>query len=95
MQAETFPAEEEGGTPRFYNDLSFEERTKLLKDRLKKYCQKVRISGVEGMAVRPLAVDTAQLCTCLTTAMDRLMEEKRQAGVSQRKKHFDVGAMRA
>jgi hypothetical protein len=42
LQTETFPAEEAGGTPRFYTDLSFEERTKLLRDRLKKYCQKAR-----------------------------------------------------
>ncbi len=42
LQTETFPAEEAGGTPRFYTDLSFEERNKLLRDRLKKYCQKAR-----------------------------------------------------
>jgi DNA polymerase epsilon subunit 1 len=42
LQTETFSAEEAGGTPRFYTDLSFEERSKLLRDRLKKYCQKVR-----------------------------------------------------
>lgn len=41
-QAESFPAAEEGGAPRFYTDLPYEERDKILKDRLKKYCQKVR-----------------------------------------------------
>ena len=41
LQAETFPAAEEGGPPRLYMDMSFEERDKLLKTRLKKYCQKV------------------------------------------------------
>ena len=42
VQAETFPAAGEGGPPRFYADLEKEEKDKLLKDRLKKYCQKVR-----------------------------------------------------
>lgn len=41
LQAETFPAAEEGGPPRLYQELPFEERDKALKDRLKKYCQKV------------------------------------------------------
>lgn len=42
QQAETFPAAEEGGAPRLYMDMTFEERDKLLKTRLKKYCQKVK-----------------------------------------------------
>ena len=31
-----------GGAPRFYGQLPHEERAKLLKERLKKYCQRVR-----------------------------------------------------
>lgn len=42
VQAESFPAEVPGGPVRFYPDLSFDERAKLLKERLKKYTQKVR-----------------------------------------------------
>ena len=42
MQSETFPAAQEGGVPRSFMDLAIDERAKLLKDRLKKYCQKVR-----------------------------------------------------
>ncbi len=38
---QVFPAAEEGGTPRFFGDLSSEEKAKMLKDRLKKYTQKV------------------------------------------------------
>lgn len=41
LSAETFPASEPGGPVRFYTQLPHEERAKLLKDRLKKYCQKV------------------------------------------------------
>ena len=44
MQAESFPSEEPGGPTRFYTDLSFDERAKLLKDRLKKYTQKARLT---------------------------------------------------
>jgi DNA polymerase epsilon subunit 1 len=42
LESETFTPSEEGGAVRFFQDLPFEERGKLLKDRLKKYCQKVR-----------------------------------------------------
>eukprot|EP00884_Botryococcus_braunii_P021811 jgi/Botrbrau1/8313/Bobra.0081s0002.1 len=41
LQSETFPPAEEGGPTRFFQDLPFDERSKQLKDRLKKYCQKV------------------------------------------------------
>lgn len=41
LSAEAFPALEPGGPPRFYAQLPQEERAKLLKDRLKKYCQRV------------------------------------------------------
>ncbi|KAK9824549.1 hypothetical protein WJX72_011249 [[Myrmecia] bisecta] len=41
LQSESFPPAEEGGPARYYQDLPFEERGKLLKDRLKKYSQKV------------------------------------------------------
>ena len=40
VQSETFPAAQEGGVPRSFMDLPLDERGKLLKDRLKKYCQK-------------------------------------------------------
>lgn len=36
-----FPPEQEGALPRYYSQLPQEERAKLLKDRLKKYCQRV------------------------------------------------------
>ena len=49
MQAETFPAAEEGGAPRLYMDMSFDERDKLLKARLKKYCQKVGSPVTSGL----------------------------------------------
>ena len=38
---QVFPAAEEDGAPRFFADLSSEEKAKMLKDRLKKYTQKV------------------------------------------------------
>ncbi|KAK9830879.1 hypothetical protein WJX81_001263 [Elliptochloris bilobata] len=41
LASETFAAEAPGGSPRFYGQLPQEERAKLLKDRLKKYCQRV------------------------------------------------------
>ena len=41
---QVFPAEEEGGPPRFFADLSSEDKAKMLKDRLKKYTQKARVS---------------------------------------------------
>jgi hypothetical protein len=42
LASETFAAEAPGGPPRFYSQLPQEERAKLLRDRLKKYCQRVR-----------------------------------------------------
>lgn len=42
LAAEAFPAAEDDGAPRFYAQLPGEEQAKLLKDRLKKYCQRVR-----------------------------------------------------
>jgi DNA polymerase epsilon subunit 1 len=41
-QSEMFPPAVEGGVPRSYADLPIDERSKLLKERLKKYCQKAR-----------------------------------------------------
>ncbi|EFN52544.1 hypothetical protein CHLNCDRAFT_26745 [Chlorella variabilis] len=41
LQSETFPPAESGGPQRLWSDLAHEEKGKLLKDRLKKYCQKV------------------------------------------------------
>jgi len=41
LQSETFPATVPGGRQRMWGELGYEERGKLLKDRLKKYCQRV------------------------------------------------------
>jgi DNA polymerase epsilon subunit 1 len=41
LQVDKLPPAEVGGPARYFQDLPFEERSKLLKDRLKKYCQKV------------------------------------------------------
>ena len=41
LASEPLPPETEGGPPRAYDQLPPDERQKLLKDRLKKYCQKV------------------------------------------------------
>ena len=41
LASELQPPEQEGGPPHSFDQLPFEERDKLLKDRLKKYCQKV------------------------------------------------------
>ena len=41
LESESFPPEELGGPPRFYSQLPHEQRAKLLKERLKKYCQRV------------------------------------------------------
>ena len=43
LASETYAAEAPGGPPRFYTQLPQEERAKLLKERLKKYCQRVRM----------------------------------------------------
>ena len=54
LQSETFPAAQPGGPQRLWSDLGYEEQGKLLKDRLKKYCQRVRFRwggpGVGSMA---------------------------------------------
>ena len=66
-QSETFPAAQEGGVPRSFMDLAIDERAKLLKDRLKKYCQKVRsrfcttVSISQGIPSGKLV--TAALCS--------------------------------
>ena len=41
IASEPLPPEHEGGPPRSFDQLPLEDRQKLLKDRLKKYCQKV------------------------------------------------------
>ena len=43
LQSEMFPPAVEGGVPRSYVDMPIDERSKLLKERLKKYCQKARL----------------------------------------------------
>ena len=53
LASETFAAEAQGGPPRFYSQLPQEERAKLLKDRLKKYCQRVRGGGVKQTVPGP------------------------------------------
>ena len=42
LESESFAPEVPGGPQRFYSQLPHEERQKLLKQRLKKYCQRVR-----------------------------------------------------
>lgn len=51
LGAETFPASEPGGPMRFYSQLPHEERAKLLKDRLKKYCQRVSQPVLSGFVM--------------------------------------------
>ncbi|KAK9798895.1 hypothetical protein WJX73_003389 [Symbiochloris irregularis] len=59
LSAETFPASEAGGPVRFYTQLPHEERAKLLKDRLKKYCQRV----YKRVLDKPIAEErTAGVC---------------------------------
>jgi DNA polymerase epsilon subunit 1 len=41
LESEVFPAEEEGGAPRYYRQLTQDQQQQHLTDRLKKYCQKV------------------------------------------------------
>lgn len=41
LQSEAFPPAAPGGPTRVWTDLNHEERAKMLKDRLKSYCQKV------------------------------------------------------
>jgi len=41
LEVENFPPATPGGAPRLWTDLSWEEKGKLTKERLKKYCQKV------------------------------------------------------
>ena len=63
MQSETFPAAQEGGIPRSFMDLAIDERAKLLKDRLKKYCQKAR-SGRSAVSLLQLR----SICEATTVA---------------------------
>lgn len=49
LESERFAPETEGGPPRYYGQLPHEERAKLLKERLKKYCQRVS-SPITGTA---------------------------------------------
>ena len=44
LESESFAPEVPGGPPRFYAQLPHEQRAKLLKERLKKYTQRVRPS---------------------------------------------------
>lgn len=44
LASEPLAPENEGGPPRSFDGLPWDERQKLLKDRLKKYCQKVVVS---------------------------------------------------
>ena len=57
LASETYAAEAPGGPPRFFTQLPQEERAKLLKERLKKYCQRVRtVSGAIPTDVRKVLV---------------------------------------
>lgn len=49
LQSEAFPPAQPGGASRVWTDLSQDERGKLLKDRLKKYCQKVGRGAGHGL----------------------------------------------
>ncbi len=44
IESEQFHPSSEGGLPRFFRDLPKDEQQAKLKDRLKKYCQKVFFS---------------------------------------------------
>ncbi len=52
LESERFPSEEPGGPPRFYGQLPAEERAKLLKERLKKYCQRVHCLALAPTTLR-------------------------------------------
>lgn len=41
IESEQFPSTTEGGSSRYFRDLPKDEQQSKLKDRLKKYCQKV------------------------------------------------------
>ena len=60
LQSETFPAAQPGGPQRLWSDLGYEEQGKLLKDRLKKYCQRVRgaVRGSRGWGAWYTALGT-------------------------------------
>jgi DNA polymerase epsilon subunit 1 len=45
LQSEAFPPAAPGGPQRGWSQMPHEERAKMLKDRLKKYCQKVNEGG--------------------------------------------------
>ncbi len=49
LESESFAPEVPGGPPRFYSQLPHEQRAKLLKERLKKYTQRVRSSTYPAM----------------------------------------------
>ncbi|GBG71096.1 hypothetical protein CBR_g8395 [Chara braunii] len=71
IESEQFPSLTDGGPPRFFRDLDSEQQSSKLKDRLKKYCQKVykrvldkpttehRIAGI-CMRENPFYVDTVK-----------------------------------
>ena len=72
LEVEVFPAAEEGGPPRYFRDLPEEERDRLVKQRLQKYCQKVYKRVLEKpvllqktasvcMRENPFYVDTVRL----------------------------------
>ena len=63
LASETFAAEAPGGPPRFYSQLPQEERAKLLKDRLKKYCQRVRGAGVKQTIPCPSRMSSTSAIT--------------------------------
>ena len=48
LESESFAPEVPGGPQRFYSQLPHEERQKLLKQRLKKYCQRVRAAPLRA-----------------------------------------------
>lgn len=49
IESEKFPSLIEGALPRYFRDLPKDEQQSKLKDRLKKYCQKVSVAHVADM----------------------------------------------
>lgn len=65
LASETFPGVE-GGPPRFFQDMPFDERAKLLKDRLKTYCQKVCPELVKDVVAAETANCKSVLLICVS-----------------------------
>ncbi len=65
LESERFAPETVGGPPRYYGQLPHEERAKLLKERLKKYCQRVwlHFQSTQFPCVVEQAIHEEQVCT--------------------------------